>query len=688
MSNRLLVKSLPIVAAAMGKKHGVTVSIREDMTTAATNGKQIFLPVLPDTDEALTLARGYIDHESAHIRYTDFEINMGKGLRKSIINILEDIRIEQKLSCELPGCKINLEGLEKAFVEGGVYNVVTDQSHPAEILIARIHHCLRVGVLNNLCTSDLATNAYQVYANAFPADTVKAIDELLQEADSLRDTAHVCDLTDRILAVIKEDQPEEEQEQSDSDCDESSEQGDSSEDDSSENSDQSTGSENDDSEEAEDQESGQDDGEDDQSQSSDKGDDDSSGSNADKESENSDDGDEGDDSSDAGGSSDESEDDGDDSGDADETSEGDDSEGDNGDSSDADSESSDKDSSEDEGQEKDNGSDGDESSENDDDSEGEDAEGGQAGEEGQADESDDAKKKNLQALRDSEGQEVVQDTDLGDKIKQMLEDLSFEAKCHGSNSGTFPVQSPRACGVPVDPFEVARETNALRTRLNGLIQASKLKRSPPRRVGHRIDTRSLHKLSTLDTRVFRGRESKPAVNTAVQILIDQSGSMRGDKVDATKAAMAVSLALETIPGVKLAIAGFNSVINERGDRYIPSVSPMKSFSQRTDKQCFVPHCGGGTPIAEALWWSASELLSLNTVERRIVFCITDGGPDDYQSTVDIVGKLKTAGIETNAIGIGVGIDRELFPVNCTISGIHELPEKVFAMLEDLLIVSQ
>jgi hypothetical protein len=163
--------------------------------------------------------------------------------------------------------------------------------------------------------------------------------------------------------------------------------------------------------------------------------------------------------------------------------------------------------------------------------------------------------------------------------------------------------------------------------------------------------------------------------------------MRGQKEEATKAAMAVSMALDSIPGVKLAIAGFNSVVNERGDRHIPSVSPMKSFGQRTDKQCFMPHSGGGTPIAEGLWWSASELLSQTTVERRVVICITDGGPDDYQATMDIVSKLKTADIETNAIGIGVPISKELFPVNCTISSISELPEKVFSMLEDLLIVT-
>jgi Mg-chelatase subunit ChlD len=664
------------------------------MDTAATNGKEIFLPVLPDTDEALVLARGFIDHESAHIRHTDFKVSMGKGLRKSMVNILEDIRIEQKLSCELPGCKINLEGLEKSFVDNGVYRVVTDQSHPAEILIARIHHCLRVGVLNNLCTSDLATNAYQVFAKAFPKGTVDEIDELLKEADSLRDTAHVCDLADRIMGVIQQDQPEEDQ-QSDSNCEEQSDQNEESDSDESEESGQSGGE--DKSESDQDDSKGSNKSEDEQDTDEGEGasdpdnsdEDESEGSGESGEEDESKDQDSGDcDSSDA--DTDDSDDsDGNDQGsngqDSDETDDTDEGKSSGGDGDEGGDQDGDKSDESNQGDASDGGSpDSDDS--DDENSDSGDASGEDSGKEDSED-GNDQKQANLQALRETQDEEVVEDTDLGDKLRQQLGDMAFEASGHSSNAGTFPVQTPQAKTRPIDPFEAARETNALRTKLNGLIQASKLKRSPPRRVGHRVDTRSLHKLASLDTRVFRGRESKTAVNTAVVVLLDQSGSMRGQKEEATKAAMAVSMALDSIPGVKLAIAGFNSVVNERGDRHIPSVSPMKSFGQRTDKQCFMPHSGGGTPIAEGLWWSASELLSQTTVERRVVICITDGGPDDYQATMDIVSKLKTADIETNAIGIGVPISKELFPVNCTISSISELPEKVFSMLEDLLIVT-
>lgn len=639
MSNKSLMKSLPIVAAALGKKHGINVVIRPDLTTAGTDGKTIYLPVLPDTDEALVLARGFIDHESAHIRYTDFKVGMGKGLRKSLINILEDIRIEQLLGRELPGCRINLEALEKAFVDGDVYGALTEQSHPQQILASRIHHGLRVRVLQNLCTTGLADNAMRLFAKAFPAHMVQKIDMLLDEADQLRDTQHASDLADRILAVVAEDTPP----QDSPDEGDEGEQGDP-------NQEQPQSSDT----EEEDQDSGK--GED--GESEDDGDTSDQGGTQPDDSTNS-----GDDESDndpAGGQG-ESEDDDD---------QGDDTEGKGGNADDE----------PDDDQGEADSSDGDQ--EGDSEGEGSDTDPQHDADQGEAE----AKEQNRKALLESADDEIVDSSDLGDKLAKILSDLNYEARMHGTNSGTFPKVVPAKSGVGIEPSEASRETNALRTRLNGLIQASKLKRSPPRRVGNRIDTRSLHKLSSLDTRVFRGSEVKVAVNTGVVLLIDQSVSMGDQKRDATKAAMAVALALDVIPGVKLSIAGFTSQKEVPGQgRYVPIVRPMKMFNQRLDKKCFVPMADGGTPTAEALWWAASELLA-QKVDRRIVITVTDGAPDDAQRVIELVQRMKQASIENNAIGIGMEISAAMFPSNCTVNSISELPEKVFGMLQNMLVV--
>ena len=107
-------RALPLVASVLGKKYGVQVQIGGD--TACTDGNVIRLPTLPlECDENLrNLTRGFLDHESAHIRETDFDVLRGKEvtpLIKNIWNIFEDWRVENRLAERFPGCRTNLHWL-------------------------------------------------------------------------------------------------------------------------------------------------------------------------------------------------------------------------------------------------------------------------------------------------------------------------------------------------------------------------------------------------------------------------------------------------------------------------------------------------------------------------------------------------------------------------------------------------
>lgn len=115
MNNKSIVGALPLIANALGRKYGIKVHIGGD--TAYTNGRDIHLPALPaEMDEDnLKLVRGYIDHESAHLRITDFEAikNNISAMEKRVWNILEDVFVEQKLGEIYPGCKQNFIWLAK-----------------------------------------------------------------------------------------------------------------------------------------------------------------------------------------------------------------------------------------------------------------------------------------------------------------------------------------------------------------------------------------------------------------------------------------------------------------------------------------------------------------------------------------------------------------------------------------------
>ena len=105
---------LPLLASVLGNQYGVTVEIGG--SEAYTDGKTIHLPALSlDSEpELITMIKGYCDHESAHIRETDFEILRKAKLtpfQHNLFNILEDWRVEERLSARYPECRENFRHL-------------------------------------------------------------------------------------------------------------------------------------------------------------------------------------------------------------------------------------------------------------------------------------------------------------------------------------------------------------------------------------------------------------------------------------------------------------------------------------------------------------------------------------------------------------------------------------------------
>ncbi|MEF2144164.1 MAG: VWA domain-containing protein [Desulfovibrionaceae bacterium] len=114
MTNNLIMKSLPLVASVLGHKYGVKVLIGGK--GAYTDGNTIHLPALPlECSETLIgLARGYIDHEAAHIRETRFDwLHLANltPLEMHVWNTFEDWRVEHRLARLFPGCRQNFNWL-------------------------------------------------------------------------------------------------------------------------------------------------------------------------------------------------------------------------------------------------------------------------------------------------------------------------------------------------------------------------------------------------------------------------------------------------------------------------------------------------------------------------------------------------------------------------------------------------
>ncbi|MEG6507267.1 cobaltochelatase CobT-related protein [Nitratidesulfovibrio sp. 1201_IL3209] len=123
LDTRAVMRSLPLVASVLGRKYGVTVAIGG--TEAYTDGSAIHLPALPVSapDTFLALARGYIDHEAAHLRDTDFAVLKAANLtplEHHVWNIIEDWRVENRLVASFPGCRGNFDWLIEHFFGGKV----------------------------------------------------------------------------------------------------------------------------------------------------------------------------------------------------------------------------------------------------------------------------------------------------------------------------------------------------------------------------------------------------------------------------------------------------------------------------------------------------------------------------------------------------------------------------------------
>jgi len=110
------------VTDVFGRKQGTKVVFEGE--GAHTDGTTIKLPSLPQgydmNQKAVEVFRGYIDHESAHVRHTDWEVSKElfkeceetkRPLLKDMVNVVEDMFIEREQMVLYPGSEKNLTSL-------------------------------------------------------------------------------------------------------------------------------------------------------------------------------------------------------------------------------------------------------------------------------------------------------------------------------------------------------------------------------------------------------------------------------------------------------------------------------------------------------------------------------------------------------------------------------------------------
>lgn len=241
----------------------------------------------------------------------------------------------------------------------------------------------------------------------------------------------------------------------------------------------------------------------------------------------------------------------------------------------------------------------------------------------------------------------------------------------------------------------------------------------------RLNSAGLHRLMAGDDRVYRRNQQAHSKSTAVSLLVDNSGSMMGDKLrTAMQAAYALSQTLERV-GITHEVIGFTTLeeddtpgyskslifseqsrIGRKFSRVEPLYIPIyKSFEERLTPtvKARIAYVGN-----EMIWSKsftrnnidgesiqvATHRLLKRREERRVLIVLSDGHPaaegvdkDLYANVHRAIDDAQKARIELVGIGIQSTAVKSFYPKHVVLNNLNDLPGQVMSELRNILVAS-
>lgn len=241
------------------------------------------------------------------------------------------------------------------------------------------------------------------------------------------------------------------------------------------------------------------------------------------------------------------------------------------------------------------------------------------------------------------------------------------------------VEFPHSCGKPLHQDSMNRiallRSGFMRT-IPGLLQSVQF---TPSRVGYtgRMSGRDLHKVGIGNGRIFQKKAERREQRVDVAILLDASGSMAGDMLDAQITLYAMLGMLKILPRVRSYAAIFSS------KKYVV----LSRFSDKRINNYRKVIAHGNTPTAGAVLKVLPEL-STSIDVRRLLFVITDGEPDSPPAFEQAMKIAHSQGVEVYGIGLRGGMphmDAQFGKDNvATATDIRDLPLKLAALMKNAL----
>jgi cobalamin biosynthesis protein CobT len=269
--------------------------------------------------------------------------------------------------------------------------------------------------------------------------------------------------------------------------------------------------------------------------------------------------------------------------------------------------------------------------------------------------------------------------------------------------------------------EVASEIRKLSTKTEALIMSKKRTHLIPDRTEGEIDPAALHSIRSGNTRVFRAKEHVRRLNTAIILLGDESASMAGvNKIGGVQKALIACGKQCYRMKTPFEILGFST-----RTRTSPAYMRFKNMRDTPNKQAMLQQYNRFEPLnhtiykafeedfntvryrllqmrihscnsdSESVLWAANRL-AVRPERRKILIVFSDGWPNLDMSDNDVmdnelkktVKRLTASGIEVYGIGIYTDAVRHFYPNYSIIEkGKDNIAEAIFAVLSGKLMTS-
>ncbi len=162
------------------------------------DAKVVYFPVFPQNPDAhlVKLRRGFTDHETAHIRYTDPNTKKLDGSRGFLMNAIEDGRIEELMGAAYLGSQMNLEYLNDYYTDTLLEQ--SEKGQPGQLEL--VTFLLALHRLSSGQSFDVAVKGHAKMKESVLTEILQDFEEPL---NFLKDTADVKVVTENLFEAIK-----------------------------------------------------------------------------------------------------------------------------------------------------------------------------------------------------------------------------------------------------------------------------------------------------------------------------------------------------------------------------------------------------------------------------------------------------------------------------------------------------